>query len=266
MRPKPAHLGPQYGAQFQDEAVVAAYHHRPPYPDAVFPLLNDLLGNGPGVVLDVGCGTGDIARRLAPLVERLDAVDVSAPMIARGRTLPGGDDPRLRWILGAVEDAPLHPPYGLITAGECLHWMEWEVVLPRFRALLAPGGVLALIGRGALPAPWGDAMPALLSRFSTNREFQPYDLVTELTTRGLFTVHGACVTLPEAVTQTVAGYVESFHSRNGFSRDRMTPENAAAFDAQLAELVRPWAMDGRLMHRHVAEITWGMPESAPGPA
>ena len=35
MIPKPAHLGPDYAAQFQDAAVAGAYHTRPPYPDVV---------------------------------------------------------------------------------------------------------------------------------------------------------------------------------------------------------------------------------------
>ncbi len=43
MVPKPDHLGPDYAAQFQDRSVVAAYHHRPPYPAAVFDRLLDLL-------------------------------------------------------------------------------------------------------------------------------------------------------------------------------------------------------------------------------
>ena len=46
--------------------VAAAYPHRPPYPTAVFPLLADLIAAPSRTVLDIGCGTGD----LAPLVDR----------------------------------------------------------------------------------------------------------------------------------------------------------------------------------------------------
>ena len=138
----------EYAAQFQDAAVVAAYPSRPPYPDGVFKALAGLIGDGPRTVLDLGCGTGDLARRLAPLVERVDAVDISEGMIALGKTLPGGDAPNLRWIVGSAEDAPIAPPYGLVVAGESLHWMAWDVVLPRVREALAPGGMLAIVGRG----------------------------------------------------------------------------------------------------------------------
>jgi SAM-dependent methyltransferase len=108
--PKPAHLQPKYGAQFQDSSVVAAYHHRPPYPVAVIKQLAALIAGSPRVVLDAGCGSGDIARPLAPFVDRVDAVDISAGMVDQGRLRPGGADPRIRWTVAAMEDAELDPP------------------------------------------------------------------------------------------------------------------------------------------------------------
>jgi trans-aconitate methyltransferase len=78
-------------------------------------------------------------------VVRVDAVDPSAGMLDRGRSLPGGDAPNLAWIHGTAEAAPLRGPYALIVAGASLHWMAWDVVVPRFRDLLNPGGVLAVV-------------------------------------------------------------------------------------------------------------------------
>lgn len=185
MLPKPIHLAPEYGAQFQDRSVAEAYPQRPPYPPATFDVLAALPGEGPRAVLDVGCGTGDIARRLAPLVGRVDAVDASAAMIAQGRRQPGGEAANLRWIEGKVEEAALAPPYGLITAGESLHWLAWEVVFPRFAAALDPRGFLAIIGRD-----WegsrtiGERVMPIIQRHSTNRDFRPYNLLAELTARG----------------------------------------------------------------------------------
>src|SRR6478672_10025703 len=69
--PKPAGLGQQYGAQFQDVSVVAAYPHRLPYPAALFPFLAGLITGIPRAVLDVGCGRGEIARLLLPYVDRV---------------------------------------------------------------------------------------------------------------------------------------------------------------------------------------------------
>ena len=49
-----------------------------------------MLAGSSGVVLDAGCGPGDLARPLAPLVGRVDAVDLSPRMIAEGRSREGG--------------------------------------------------------------------------------------------------------------------------------------------------------------------------------
>lgn len=107
MMPKPDHLAATYAAQFADSSMVAAYHLRPPYLDDVFAVLVDLIEDRPRDVLDAGAGTGEIARRLAPLVDRVDAVDPSREMIARARLLPGGDAPNLRWLHGTAEAAAL---------------------------------------------------------------------------------------------------------------------------------------------------------------
>lgn len=256
MRPRPAHLAPHYGAQFQDPTIVAAYHNRPPYQAEVFTRLRALLA-GPAVALDAGCGTGDIARLLAPLVERVDAVDISAPMIATGRALPGGDAPNLRWLLGGLEDAPLDPPYGLIVAGESLHWMEWSVVMPRLRDALAPGARLVIVERVTPNEPWSDELLALIQRYSTNRDFQPYNLIEELTSRGAFQVEGEARTAPVPFIQSVDAYIEAIHSANGFSRDRMAPDAAAAFDEAAHTFIAPHTLNGMVTRGVQAKLIWG---------
>ena len=90
--PKPKHLGPEYAAQFSDQSVADAYVNYPPYSEEVFRVLDWLIQDEPRIVLDIGCGTGDVARMLAPLVERIDAVDPSAAMIEVGRACKDGDE------------------------------------------------------------------------------------------------------------------------------------------------------------------------------
>lgn len=78
--------------------------------------------SGPRVVLDAGCGTGKVARGLVGELDRVDAVDPSAEMLRIGQGLPGGDDPRLRWICAPIEEAELSGPYGLVVAGASFHY------------------------------------------------------------------------------------------------------------------------------------------------
>ena len=268
MLPKPKHLGPEYGAQFKDDSIVCAYYHRPPYPPEVFETLSSLIADTPRTVLDVGCGTGDVARPLAAIVDWLDAVDFSLGMIERGKRLPGGDRSNLAWIYSSVEEAPLDPPYALITAGESLHWMAWDVVLPRFADVLTPHGVLAIVERNwDGSSPITDRLRPIFRRYSTNRDYQPYDLVAELELRELFHKTGEKRTKRMPWRPTVDEYIECRHSQNGCSRDRMGRE-ADAFDDAVQKVLQDLCREGIIELRDgnfeldvEAKITWGKPVS-----
>ena len=114
-----------------------AYYHR---------LLLGLLPQRSHRVLDVGCGAGSFATRLASRVEQVDAVDCSATMIelARQRT-----PDNVNCIHADVLIDPLPGgAYDAIFSISALHHMPLEDALLRLAALLRPGGVLAAI---ALP-------------------------------------------------------------------------------------------------------------------
>jgi SAM-dependent methyltransferase len=266
---KPRHLTPEHAARFQDQRVVDRYHLRLPYPDETFAILLSLLDTiaaggdpPPHAVLDVGTGTGEIARRLAARTDHIaqvDALDLSPAMLARGKTLPGGDAPTLRWIQGAAEAAPLNPPYALITGADTVHWMEWEVVFPRFRNALTPHGLVALITRGELPQPWHDDLMALFRHFTAAFGHEDFDLISELEKRALFAKAGERDTAPVTSHQSVEDYIASFHSRASLALAAMPPADAAAFDDALRALVTPYADQGRLALQTVATISWGHP-------
>lgn len=257
MRPRPAHLTAENAAQFRARTVAQRYHLRLPYPAEIFDILSSLIVGAPRVVLDVGTGTGDLARGLASRVDRVEAVDPSAEMIAAGKALPGGDAPNLRWILGTAEEAPLDPPYGLVVAGESLHWMDWERVLPRFASALLPGGMLAIVRRNQAPPPWNEALSALIREHSAMYNYQEFNLVEELTARRLFEQVGERETAPGTFAQPVEDYIASFHSMSSLSLERLTPDAAASFDARLRALLAPYAMNGVVTLHPFAHAVWG---------
>ena len=267
MLPKPSHFSAEYGAWFKDADIVAAYPTRPPYPESVIRLLVTLCVDAPRTVLDVGCGPGDLARRLAPLVDRVDAVDFSAGMIEQGQRLPGGKAVNLRWILGAAEHAALAPPYALITAGESLHWMDWDVVLPRFGAALTTNGLLAIVEREwSAPLPLRERLLEIFGRHSPVRDYRPVNLVQELEQRRLFTTLGRQHSETEPWQPSVDEYLESRHSQRGFSRTHMGQATAAAFDADIRQALEACCeqgvielIGGRLQLAIEATIVWGRP-------
>jgi trans-aconitate methyltransferase len=261
MQPKPDYLGQRYASAFQEASVAEAYQARPPYPEAVFDILAGLMVDQLGTVLDAGCGTGFLARPLAALVAQvahIDAVDISPAMIAQGKRLSHGDSPRLTWVLGPVEDAPLHPPHALITAGDSLHWMDWATVMPRFAGMLTANGVLAILGVGQLPTSWDNDLLPIIRRYSVIAGHQQYDLIEELKMRGLFEEASRQTTELIPFTQTLDSCVESFHGRASFPRERMGEPAAAAFDAEVRALVATHNPHSVTLHL-VTEIVWGKP-------
>lgn len=123
--------------------------------------------------------------------------------------------------------------------------------------------MLAIVGVSEDMYPWSAALQGVIDRYSTNRDFRPYDIVEELESRQLLRTVGRRATAPIPLERSVASYVESFHARNGFSRDRMTPANAAAFDAEATALVTPHAEDGIVRSEIVATVVWGEPAPLP---
>jgi trans-aconitate methyltransferase len=245
---------------FQHHTVANAYPLRPPYPPETFEILSQLISDQPRVVLDVGTGTGDLARELVQRVDRIDAVDLSETMIEKGKQLPGGDHPKLNWIHSALENASLNPPYALITGGESLHWLDWKVAFPLFKAMLTERGVVAMVERGGISSIWDESLVKLIVRFSTVQNYERYDLAEALEKRKLFQKLGEKTTTPVLFEQTVDDYIESFHSRASFSRERMTAENVNEFDSQLRALVTPYAKNGKLELQITGQVVWGKPE------
>lgn len=260
MLPRPPHLAPIYAAQFQDASVAAVYRKRPPYPETTLDILIGLLPQRRALVLDLGCGTGEIAIPLSRHVAHIDAVDRSSAMLDVARSIAGSACRNVSWLNDTAEQYHYGIPYDLVVAGASLHWMDWEVVLRKIRRSLNPNGFVAIVDKTAfMEAPWREKVLRIIPKYSTNREYQRFDFVDELCARRLFRVVGRQTTPPEDFEQSVEDYVSSFHSRNGFSRDRMSEENARQFDAEVSSLVRPFADDGMLRTVVRATATWGVP-------
>jgi SAM-dependent methyltransferase len=96
--------------------------------------------------LDVGCGAGAFARLLARRAAAVDAVDLSPVMIAQANAA-SPQPPNIRWVEGDALALALDPErYEVITAIASVHHMPLDDALRRFRHLLCPGGVVAILG------------------------------------------------------------------------------------------------------------------------
>jgi SAM-dependent methyltransferase len=262
VQPKPKHLGREYATQFEDASVARAYHARPPYPDGVLDLLDSLIVDRPRRVLELGAGSGDLGLRLAHRVDALDAVEPSPAMfaLASSRQAQPGAPRNVRWYHTSAEAHPFDGPYAGVVAAESLHWMDWPLLFPKLAACLTANGYLFVITvRQLIELPWQPQLADLIARHSTNRDYTPYDIEHELTTRGLLAFAGRQTIIGAPFAQSVDDYVESFHSRNGFSRERMTAAAADAFDRELRALVLAHTMEDVVLAKVTSSVIWGKP-------
>jgi SAM-dependent methyltransferase len=90
---------------------------------------------GARTALDVGCGTGTLARALAGVVPAVTALDRDPAVAA----LAGGR-------VGDLRDLPAEPAYDLVTAVAVVHHLPLRPTLAHLRALVRPGGRLVVVG------------------------------------------------------------------------------------------------------------------------
>ncbi|WP_336158564.1 class I SAM-dependent methyltransferase [Amycolatopsis sp. VC5-11] len=132
------------------------------------PALLRLLPPGPGRALDVGCGDGRFARKLAAAGMTVEGIDTSAEMITRATSAGSPGPGTAEYRRADVTTDPLEPEaYAYISCLASLHHVPFETVT-RLRDALVPGGVLAVLGC-ARPSRPGDyarelvAVPANLA-------------------------------------------------------------------------------------------------------
>ena len=101
--------------------------------------------------LDVGCGTGLLARTLAARVAHVDAVDADPRMIEAAREASTGMP--VPWLLGDVLELPLDGGYDVVTAVSSLHHLPLVAGLQRLASLVRPGGTVVVIGHYRQTAP-----------------------------------------------------------------------------------------------------------------
>ena len=131
--------------------------------DHYHPLLLDLLPPGPGIALDVGCGTGRFARRLAATGMAVEAVDVSAAMVDAAAALGSPGPGEIVYRRADVTTDALPPAhYDYISCLASLHHMPFETVT-KLRRALVPGGVLAVLtpARPSSPVDWARELAAV---------------------------------------------------------------------------------------------------------
>ncbi|MFE7168644.1 class I SAM-dependent methyltransferase [Streptomyces sp. NPDC057616] len=95
--------------------------------------------------LDVGSGSGDLARLLAGRAAVVTAVDSDPVITARAKELTPAALPVTFTVADVVAEFPAGS-YDVITCVATIHHLPFTQVLASFRRHLAPGGTLVVVG------------------------------------------------------------------------------------------------------------------------
>jgi SAM-dependent methyltransferase len=152
---------------------------RLPYPETLADAFRDELAlDGTGRLIDVGCGTGQIALLLAPLLAEVIGLDADAEMIAEAKRQAARRGCRnIEWIHARAEHLPLNlGRFSVATFAQSFHWMDRERVASTVFGMLEPGGTWVHVDgtthRGVegvaklpFPSPPREEIAKLLRRF-----------------------------------------------------------------------------------------------------
>ncbi|WP_240662482.1 class I SAM-dependent methyltransferase [Streptomyces sp. WAC 06738] len=107
-------------------------------------------------VLDLGCGTGQLAVPLASRVGSVIGMDPEPDMLRLARQAAAGQGLRnVTWVLGADSDLPAlaglmgRRSLGMAVIGQALHWMRHEELFQALFPLCRRGGGVAVVANGA---------------------------------------------------------------------------------------------------------------------
>ncbi|HLN41225.1 MAG TPA: class I SAM-dependent methyltransferase [Acidimicrobiales bacterium] len=143
-------MGVDFGKTADDYAA-----HRAGFPRALFARLAAMgIGRSGQRLLDLGTGTGTLARGFARRGAKVTGIDPAEPMLRKARRLSQDEGVQVDYRVGRAED--IDSPdgaYDVVTAGQCWHWFDRVAAASECMRVLAPGGALCVCYFDWLPMP-----------------------------------------------------------------------------------------------------------------
>ena len=125
------------------------------FPKGLFDRLVALeVGRSGQRLLDLGTGTGTLARGFASRGCTVTGLDPSGPLLDQARKLAHHDGVAVEFVVGWAEGTGLpESSFDVVTAGQCWHWFERAAAAAECRRVLRPGGALAICYFDWIPLP-----------------------------------------------------------------------------------------------------------------
>jgi SAM-dependent methyltransferase len=241
-------------------------------------LAAELMLDGTGRLLDVGCGPGSLTLLLAGLFEQATGVDADADMLAEARRQAASSEiGNVEWVNLRAEALPASlGRYRVITLAQSFHWMDREVVARALHGMLSDDGALVHVGATnhegiesdaalAYPRPPRAAIDDLIKVYLGPLRRAGQGTVRESTASGEAEIYRAAgftgptsIELPgRSVVRDADEIVASVFSLSS-AAPHLFGERRQAFEAELRELLRAASPEGRFSEqmREIALDIW----------
>lgn len=231
--PSEIDLGKNFG-----QMVDAYERFRPDYPPGIFSRIVNAVSPPHDRLVDLGIGTGKLARGFVRDFGEIIGVEPDAAMAEKLGVL----EPQIRIRIGTAEEIDFEPSsIDLVTVGHALHWMDPAVVLSRVTLWLRSGGVFAVVA-GSFCPPDGPTREIIDREFEEKwaafrdprTKKQPPDEVLGSNPQ-MNVIEDSIV--PDVRSLTVAqyvGYCRSTSHGNAYARSLADPESYwRAFESRL---------------------------------
>lgn len=219
----------------------ARYRHG--FPPSLFERLRERGLGIPGQrILDIGTGTGSLARGFARAGSVVTGLDISPLLLEQARALDREEDLRIEYRVARAEATGFGDgQFDLVCAGQCWHWFERARAVTEVHRLLRPGGQVLIAHFDWLPLP-GNVVAATETLILKHNPAWHLAGTSGIYPRWFADLGSGGFTALESFSydETVMYSRDSWRGRIGASAGvaaTLTPERVALFDAEHAQLL-----------------------------
>ncbi|MEE9607683.1 MAG: class I SAM-dependent methyltransferase [Myxococcota bacterium] len=143
-------MKPDFGATADDYR-----RHRAGFPESLFERLGRHgIGTAGQLVVDLGTGTGTLARGFARRGCRVTGVDPATALLAQARELDAEAGVAVEYREARAEDTGLATAsIDVVSAGQCWHWFDRPAAAREVARILRPAGFLVIAHFDWIPLP-----------------------------------------------------------------------------------------------------------------
>jgi SAM-dependent methyltransferase len=143
-------MKPDFGAAADDYR-----RYRAGFPDSLFERLGEFgIGRAGQEIVDLGTGTGSLARGFARRGCRVIGIDPDSRLLAQARALDAEAGVEVDYRIGRAESTALAAAsVDVVTAGQCWHWFDRTAAAREASRILRPDGRILIAHFDWIPLP-----------------------------------------------------------------------------------------------------------------